>query len=221
MRSERPQASGEEVSQAVREIRAYHDQGRQSLKELPERGKHGAGAIDAQAEALGWNATKLRKARQFAHREGGYSRRQLDELCRLIREYRPHFGTAHIGLLVTVAWREREGLQKECVEGDWSTSELQAEIKRRFGPRRYGGRRRRVSTEPGRVLLQLDGMAYTWERWSKIVEEEGEGGASILDSLPEGVRGRIEAVSRAVARLRVLLDEELKARRKKPAAKEG
>jgi hypothetical protein len=97
MRSERPLASGEEVSQAVREIRAYHDQGRQSLKELPLRGPHGAGAIDAQAEELGWNATKLRKARQFAHRQDGYTRKQLDELCRLLREHRPRFGTSHVG----------------------------------------------------------------------------------------------------------------------------
>ena len=34
------------MAEAVREIRAYHVQGRQSLRELPERGKHGAGAID-------------------------------------------------------------------------------------------------------------------------------------------------------------------------------
>ena len=58
-----PRRSG----RGVRENLAYHDQGRQSLRELPERGKHGARAIDAQAEELGWNATKLRKARAFAY----------------------------------------------------------------------------------------------------------------------------------------------------------
>jgi hypothetical protein len=52
MPSERSQASREEVAHAIREIRAYHDQGRQSLRELPERGKHGARVIEAQEEHL-------------------------------------------------------------------------------------------------------------------------------------------------------------------------
>jgi hypothetical protein len=81
MPSERPQASREKVAQAIQEIRAYHDQGRKSLRELPERGKHGARAIDEQAERQGWNVTRIRKARQFAHLEEGYSRDQLNELC--------------------------------------------------------------------------------------------------------------------------------------------
>jgi hypothetical protein len=74
------QASRDEAAEAIHKIRACHDQGRQSLEELPERGRHGAGAVDAQAEELGWNATKLRKARQFDHRGEGYSRKQLDAL---------------------------------------------------------------------------------------------------------------------------------------------
>jgi hypothetical protein len=104
MSSDRPLASREAVAEAIHEIRAYHQQGRQSLRELPERGQHGARAIDAQAERLGsnWNATKLRKARQFANREGGYSRQRLKELCRLLRKHRPVFGISHIGLLVMV-----------------------------------------------------------------------------------------------------------------------
>jgi hypothetical protein len=40
------------------------DQGRQTLGELPERGNHGARAIGEQAERVGWNPTKLRKASQ-------------------------------------------------------------------------------------------------------------------------------------------------------------
>jgi hypothetical protein len=62
--SEQATATLEEVAQAIQEIRAYRDQGRQSLRELPERGKHGARAIDEQAEQLGWNPTKFRQAGQ-------------------------------------------------------------------------------------------------------------------------------------------------------------
>lgn len=214
MASERPQASLEEVTQAIREIRTYHEQGRRSLRELPERGKHGARAIDEQAERLGWNPTRLRKARQFAHPKTGYSRERLNELCGLLREHRPVFGTSHVGLLVTVPWPERETLQHGCVKGNWSTAELQAEIKRRYGSRRQGGRRRRVSADPGRALVQLDEMADTWRRWLAVVSEANEGEEAILDALPVAVNTQVNAVRRAVNRLRVAVSAELEARRR-------
>lgn len=124
MNDDRPPATADEVATAIWEIRAYHDQGRQSLRDLPSRGKHGARTIDEQAERLGWNSTRLRKARQFAHREEGYSRKRLNELCRLLRAHSPVFGISHVGLLVTVPWPEREAPQRACVEGNWSTYEL-------------------------------------------------------------------------------------------------
>lgn len=125
----------------------------------------------------GWagSPTKLRKARQFAHRAEGHSRERLDALCRLLREHRPIFGIAHVGLLVTVVpWPEREAIQKECIEGNWSTYELQAEIKKRYGARRQGGRRRQVPAEPGHVLFQIAEMADTWLRWYAVVTEGEE-----------------------------------------------
>jgi hypothetical protein len=147
MSSDRPQASQEDLAEAIREIRAYHKKGIESLEELRGRGKRGDRDIDAQAERLGWNPTRLHKARQFAHREDGYSRKQLDELCRLLREHRTILGVSHVYLLVTVPWPEREEIQRECIEGKWSTAELQAEFKRRYGTRRKGGRRRQVPSD--------------------------------------------------------------------------
>src|SRR5436305_827887 len=107
MSSDRPLATREEVNQAIREIRDYHEEGRKGLDEVPERSRQGARDIDAQAERLGWNPTRLRKARQFAHREEGYTQQRLNELCRLLREHRPIFGISHVGLLVTVPWPQR------------------------------------------------------------------------------------------------------------------
>ena len=78
-----------------------------------------------------------------------------------------------------------------------------------------------MPAEPGRVLLQLDGMASAWERWAGIVEEKDEEGRSLLLSLPRKVRQKNEEVNGAVARLRVLLEEELRARRRKQATQEG
>jgi hypothetical protein len=206
---ERPPVTRADVSAAISEIRAYHAQGVQSLRELPVKGAYGAGAIDEQAGRLSWNPTKLRKARQFAHPESGYSGERLKELFRLLREHRPVFGVTHIGLLVSVPWPQRAELQSECITGGWSTYELQARIKRLFGTRREGGRRRRVSGDPAGALVQLREMADTWERWFRVAEEEGEGGLPVLDGLPEKVRARAVAARRAVKLLFDAIDDEL------------
>jgi hypothetical protein len=213
--SERPKASREEAGKAIQEIKAYHEQGRRSLRELPRRGEHGARAIDEQADKLGWNPTRLRKARQFAHNSEGYSRDRLAELCNLIRDHRPVFGVSHVGLLVTVPWPQRERIQKECVEGNWSTAELQAEIKRQYGARRQGGRRRRVSAKPEHILIQLDQMADTWRRWHMVVAKVNEAGQSALDPLPGEIRDRIKSTAKALTKLQEAVHVELKAAREK------
>jgi hypothetical protein len=99
MAESRPRATREEVEQSIREIRAYHRQGQARLRALPERGGYGQRALDEQAEQLGWNVTRLRKARQFADPEAGHSEERLGELVRLLREDRPVFGTTHLGIL--------------------------------------------------------------------------------------------------------------------------
>src|SRR5262249_33667210 len=117
----RPRATSAEVERSVREIREYHRQGRASLRELPQRRARGQRDLDEQAEGLGWNVTRLRKARQFADPEGGYSQDRLNELCRLLREHRPIFGVAHVGILVTISWAEgRADLQRRCLRDNWS-----------------------------------------------------------------------------------------------------
>jgi hypothetical protein len=196
MASDRPKANREDVDQAVKEIRAFHAQGRKSLREQPERGRHGAKEIEAQAEELGWNPTKLRYARLFAHRQEGYSRERLDELCKLLREHRPVFGVTHAADLASVPLAQREEVQRRSIEGNWSRSKLKAEIKKLLGSRRQGGRRRRVSSDPGEVLVQLDQMADTWQRWFRQANDEEEA-RPILNRLPIKVRERVRKVDAA------------------------
>lgn len=117
MASQRPLATLEETNRAIKKIRAYYDCGWESLQQpdIP---------IKKQAAELDWDITKLGKARQFAKLETGYSEIQLHELFDLLLEYRPVFGISHIGLLVTVSWPEREQLQSECIENNWSLKDL-------------------------------------------------------------------------------------------------
>src|SRR4051794_14754900 len=99
------------IDQTICDIRAYYKHGCSSLRQVPYRNT--PGAIARQSKQLQWNETKLRKARQFADPETGYTPELVDELCRLLRAHRPVFGTAHVGMLVTVSWADgRDELQK-------------------------------------------------------------------------------------------------------------
>src|SRR5262245_19268960 len=150
MSESRPRATREEVAAAIRQITDYYRQGRTSLRELPGRGRYGARAIAAQAERLGWAETRLRKARQFASPEAGYSRGRLHELISLLREHRPVFGVCHVGVLVSASWAAgRAGLQRRCVLENWSKARLEAEVKARLGTRRLGGATPACRGRPG------------------------------------------------------------------------
>jgi hypothetical protein len=214
MASDRPKASREDADQAIRAIRDYHKEGRKSLREQPERGRHGAKQIEAEAERLGWNPTKLRDARMFAHPVEGYSRERLDELFQLLREHRPVFGVTHAAHLASVPLARREEIQRRCIESNWSRSKLKAEIKRLLGRRKQGGRRRKVSSDPGEVLVQLDVMADTWQRWFRQVADEEEA-RPILNRLPSKVREQVHEVDAAMSGLREAVAARLAALRRK------
>jgi hypothetical protein len=206
MSESRPRATREEVTQSVREIREYHRQGRDSLRELPERGGYRQRALDKQAERLGWNVTRLRKARQFADPESGYTRKRLNELVRLLREHRPVFGVSHVGVLVRASWAAgRAMLQQRCILENWGQARLEAEVKARLGTKPRGGRRRRVADDPVLAFVQLDEMGDSWLRWDDVAAEKPQGNGhtkSILDRLPKPVRGEVRRVTRAMRRLR-------------------
>ena len=212
MAEHRPRATRDEVERSIREIREYHRQGRASLRELPERSRYGQRALDEQAERRGWNVTRIRKARQFAHADEGYSRERLNELFRLLREHRPVFGTSHVGVLVTAPWPARAEFQRLCIEQNWSKAELETAIKARLGPRRFGGRRRHVAADPVHALVQLGEFTDSWQRWYAVASEEPEPNGrtqSILDRLPEAVGAEARKVNRAMRRLREAVTGEL------------
>src|SRR5262245_34160583 len=221
MGTTRPRATRDEVNRAIREIEAYHRHGRQSLKEMPRRGRYGEGDIAGQVKRLRekepgthWSHTRIRKARQFADPEGGYSRRQLDHLYRLLRKHLPVFGVSHVGILVTLGWAEgRAELQRRCVVSNWSKAELEAAVMRRLGPRRQGVRWRQVGEEAGHLLPQLDAMAQSWERWYGVANGTlGKAGRrrNVLPKLPPAIRKRVKAITGAMAGLRAKVAEKLR-----------
>jgi hypothetical protein len=202
MTSKRRLAKKAEVKKKINEIRAYHDQGRESLAQPSKV------TIKQQADALGWNETKLRKARQFAHPTTGYSEDQLCELCDLVLDYRPVFGTAHIGQLVTVRDPDdRNKIQDECILGNWSLRELKLACKKHSVPRSRGGRRPKL-TDPA-VLIQLDDELTTYRRFVRELKRPRNGKRSIFKRLAPKLRTKIRAFNKAREELQNTLAEEI------------
>lgn len=163
----RVRVSLDEVKQSIEEIREYHAIGAKSRERRPGRAKHGKFEVDE--EAKGWSVTKFLKARQFA---AAYSADDLDDLCEHVRKHLPQFGTAHVGILVTIPdAKVRKKLQIRCIEKNLSKAQLIALVKRHFfGPRSSGGRHRRVPRDPGLLLTELRLMSESWCRWMAIAK---------------------------------------------------
>lgn len=162
-----------QVLQAIQQIRAFHQMGRESVRERSGRGTYRDRAIDQEAEARELNADAVRKMRQFADPEAGYTPDELSELCRMIKtvqvdqdEHEGIFNRTHVIRLLTVRpKRRRAKLQTEAIEQGWTCAELEAEIARRFGTRRHGGRRRRVARGEAELMTQIERMCEEWRRW--------------------------------------------------------
>jgi hypothetical protein len=200
------------VKAAIETIRRFYALGREIPPKLAHKQSYHQGVIRAEAQHRHINEDTLRKARMFTDPVEGYSRQELNELCRLIREVQSGqdegkaiFGKTHVIRLLSVRpKRRRAALQKLAIKKGWSSAELEAEIARRFGTRRHGGRRRRIPPDRDDLLVQLEGMCEGWRRWqtelSREVEEGEEGHASLAD-LPDTVRRQVKEAGRVLWRL--------------------
>ena len=89
------------------------------------------------------------------------------------------FGRTHVIRLLSVRPRStRAKLQRMAVVNGWSTSRLEAEIARRFGTRRDGGRRRAIPADAVGLLTQVEGMCETWGRLVAATDRKKSGGGS-------------------------------------------
>jgi hypothetical protein len=175
-------ATPSEVSKQILELRQYHQQGCESCQSNI--------SYPTQAKALGWTITKLIKARLFASE---YSALDLDALCESLKQHRPVFGIAHIGLLVTLRGTlkpYRIELQEKCIAKNWSTEELSNEMLTTLGSRNTrGGRRPYVTADTALIVLQK--KATTVRRLLKHLQALG-----ITDSaLSKKMRRRIKMLT--------------------------
>jgi hypothetical protein len=159
----------------------------------------------------------VRKARVFADPTAGYRRDELDELCDLIEEVESGrnddtgvsvFGRTYlIRLLGVRPKRRRRSIQREAIEEGWSVAQLEAEIAKRFGPRRAGGRRPAAAGSVADWLAQAERLCEAWRRWERRLDA-GDPDQVIRAALPARLRAPLrDATAGVLALHRVVLAE--------------
>jgi hypothetical protein len=208
-----------QVREAVRAIRELYAVGRG----LPKKNATHAEAYEQYvirdaAKEKGINEDTLRKARAFADPKAGYTPRELRELCTLIETVQSGqkrieketgkklwvFRRTHLIRLLAIPKDSRRDIQEQAIKEGWSTSRLEAEIARRFGTRRGGGRNPAATETLDEWLTQAERLCESWRRWDGRLDSGAERQLS-RDQLPDDLRkllrratGPVLALHRAV-----------------------
>lgn len=211
------------VEEAIEKIEEFYTLGGKIPAKQPYRKTYAHGVIKAEAGRRGVSDDMIRKARSFADQAEGYALGELKELKRLVRRVQPGhdvtkgvFGKTHVIRLLGVPKHRRAALQRRAIEEGWSTAELEAEIARRFGTRRAGGRRRKIPGRVDEVLTQAERLCEAWRRWHaelSIDPETNDKGHLLLGNLPELLQRLIKQAAAAVSKVQEAVAAELAQRR--------
>lgn len=207
------------VRAAIDALRDAHRLGRKIHKEIKPYADYGTGRIEEKAEELGINAEKVRKLRQFADPEGGYTQQELRELFQLCRKERRALGLSFMIKFLTIPKEggQRAEFQRLVIEQRWNCTRVDTEIRARFGRRRRGGNRPKVPDTATSLLSQLDAMCQRWRRLVGIMTDEDDVGTAHANvkELPAEVQTDLKQVSRAITRLHAKVAEALAAERQR------
>lgn len=188
--------SQDDMPAAIDRLREYHRMGTEILTEF------GAGrnpGMDEIKNRYGLAVHVIRVLRKFADNKHGYTKAELNELCAQCLEHTYVVGLTQLRHLVTIGDKKvRARFQRQMIRGKWSNSETAAELVRRFGRRRKGGRKPHVATDVPGVLVQLEGFAVAWRRWSDRFADADDGEVKVRPAdLPGEVQAAMAKVTKA------------------------
>lgn len=194
----RPEHKGRKtVSQAIADIRDFHDKGRQIFK-LDRDRLPGVKAGDLVAAVNVNNLDMMEKARLFAQQ---YSAEDLHELCRRIKSGGFPLGVQHIVRLLRLPDKQRPKYLDQTIRKKWSCRALGAAIQNATGRQPHAGRRIRVLDRTD-ALGRLIAECYHWRRLIIAITATGDGRKhSIAATLPETVQLHLEQCDRKIATL--------------------
>jgi hypothetical protein len=213
-----PNAREAKVLEAIDSIKEFHELGRSLPKKGEPKDAYGQGTMAMEAVTHGMNEDTIRKARQFADPEVGYTLVEVNALCKLIQtvqseEDRSIFRRTHLIRMLTVPKKERNKIQKLAVEAGWSSKELERQIASRFGSRRDGGRKRQAPKDLLGVLTQLEGLCESWQRWVNALDENNNDAqrrsGREQSLLPVGLNRSFAKATRAILTLHDEVNSEL------------
>jgi hypothetical protein len=189
-----------EVLEAVKRLQEAHRFGRRIQREQGWHAKQGNSTIEARAAALGLNPDNYRRLRLFADPDAGYSKQELAELCKLCKDHQQPVTLMTVGRLLKIHdKRERRRLQRRAIEDGWTLNDLDVELARLYGRRRWAGRKPKVPQDVAEALMQLDSLCLKWTRWYTQIAEGAEGDSPVaLADLPDAVAKPLARATRAV-----------------------
>ena len=226
-----PSVSRARVTKAVRQLKYVHLVGLKSLEQRGGRGGYGERRAEVEAKRLKKDMPAgskisgeiLRKLRQFADAESGYSRSDLDELCRLCREHKQPWGIKHLTIILRVpkADGRRVAFQRRAIKGCWTTSQMRDEVLRLYGRRRSGGRKPAIRPDAEGLLGQVEALCLRWARLHAELTAAGDPRAAhpLLRDLPADVQRKFGAATEALRQLRLVVAKGLERRRLAPAGR--
>lgn len=207
----------DEVERAILAIRKFHELGHAASPREPQEKAWGGKRKGTGDEVPVPSQPKWLKARQFA--EQYPTATELDKLLTLIHKVQstqpegaPVFGLSHVYLLVTVpvsSPKSRQAILDLTVRKHWSTKRMEEEIRKRFGTRRAGGRKRHIAPDKQAFYADTDRMCEQWRRWTDQLRADKAKHVRLTD-LPEHVQALVNKAAAAVDELQQAVFHELR-----------
>ncbi len=203
----RKKLASAEMQAAISKLRTYHQLGMQLLKER-EPGVTRWADMQTVCERFNLAAHTIRTLRKFA---ALYSDVDLEQLCHQCEQHDRVVGLTVVRHLVKFEdRRKRAQFQSRLIAGAWCNSEIVARLKRELRPGWKGGRKPRVAGDVPGVLLQLQGFAVSWCRWSERLADADDDEVKIrrADLAPE-VQAAMAKVSKAFKAVNAAVSQQM------------
>lgn len=148
--------------------------------------------------AVSVNQDWVSKIRRIA---ATFSRADIDEIARAVRDRKSRFSISHLILLLPAAGRSQHmALARRSIRFNWTKTELVKEVQLARGRRRgASGRRPFVPADAGGKLIALEGLVIRWLRWTALASP----------GLPAKIRLAVRQTDLAVEGVKAELDRVL------------
>jgi hypothetical protein len=202
---QRPPAPREKVAAAIERLWDTYSQAQKTFSRL-EGTEHGKKEIvlRKEAERLRMSVAYVLNLERYGNPETGFSPDEIGQLCRLATKHRRVIATDLLAKLVSIPNRHRRmAFAGKVIREGWSLAQVDAELSRRYGRRKRGGRRPKMLGDVTTFLATLEAKCFSWVRLGGFLENASESESPGLqwDTVPEDVRAPLRRAIKAAKQL--------------------